>query len=526
MGQLTLGEALGLAAFRDGAPEVKAGAAALERPIRWAHATERTDVAALLRPGDLLLTMGTGLPAADDVEQMAAFVAELVDVGSAGLVIELGRRWVDEVPGSLVDACESAGLPLVVLRHEVRFAALTQAVGEKVVDAQLAELREAQRVHETFTELSFAQAGPAEILQAVRRLADGPVVLENEQHRPLDYLAGPADSDDFLDGWQARSRSVQVARRSDYDERHGWLITRLGAGGQTWGRLIIGCSGAPSQRLVAVAERAAAALALHRLHDRDRGTAVRRQHRELLDRLRDDPYSSDVRVRAQALDFPVANRRFVAVVVCPRAVTPDGERVGDLASTVVRVAHALRVPTLVCEVDREVHVLLSTASGADPDAAVDRLASRLHGYHAVTIAAGRSVDGLGQVAQTMAEAVQVADASQHRGGEGPQVYRLDDLHLRGLLALFGPDERIAAFVERELGALRAYDEAHTASVTLMDTLRALLNHPDNKTSAAESLHLSRAAFYERLAKISTILDVNLDDPETRLSLHVALIASE
>ena len=48
----------------------------------------------------------------------------------------------------------------------------------------------AQRVHETFTELSFGQAGPVEILQAVQRMAAAPVVVENSQHRPLDYFAG------------------------------------------------------------------------------------------------------------------------------------------------------------------------------------------------------------------------------------------------------------------------------------------------------------------------------------------------
>ncbi len=47
-----------------------------------------------------------------------------------------------------------------MLHREVRFAALTQAVGERLVDEQLAELREAQRVHDTFTELSIAEAGP------------------------------------------------------------------------------------------------------------------------------------------------------------------------------------------------------------------------------------------------------------------------------------------------------------------------------------------------------------------------------
>ena len=194
---VTLREALALPAFRRAAPEVVAGSAGTDRPIRWVHATERIDVGVLLRPGDLLLTMGTGMPADDDTPGLAAFVDELVDVGSAGLVVELGRRWEAVLPAPLVAACDRHALPLVALRQETRFAALAQEIGEQVVDRQLTELREAQRVHETFTELSNNLASPVEVLQAVQRLAGGPVVVENAQHRPLDYFAGPDDEGGF-----------------------------------------------------------------------------------------------------------------------------------------------------------------------------------------------------------------------------------------------------------------------------------------------------------------------------------------
>src|SRR3712207_7452138 len=67
------------------------------------------------------------------------------------------------------EACERLSLPLVALAREVRFATVAQAVGERIVDSQLEELREAQRVHEVFTELSIAEAGPAEILESDRK---------------------------------------------------------------------------------------------------------------------------------------------------------------------------------------------------------------------------------------------------------------------------------------------------------------------------------------------------------------------
>jgi PucR family transcriptional regulator, purine catabolism regulatory protein len=471
--------------------------------------------------------MGTGLPADDDAAGLTAFVDELADVGSAGMVVELGRRWESTLPDALVAACERHGLPLVVLGRETRFAALAQEIGERVVDQQLTELREAQRVHETFTELSLGQAGAAEVLRAVQRLADGPVVVENAQHRPLDYFAGPDDPGGFLDGWPARSRGVEVAARTGWDAANGWLVTRLGTGDQVWGRLVIGSPEAPSQRLVAVAERAAAALALHRLHDRDRGTLMRRTHLELLTGLVEDPGSDEVGRRCELTGFPGRRPTFVGLVVRPRIGTGAPADLDEVAATVVRAAHGLRLPALVCEVDRDLRVLVSATPSADADDLVDRLAARVLAHHDVVVAAGRAVSGRGDVARTVTEAGQVADAApQVRREQDPDVHRLADLHLRGLLALLGEDERVRLFVERELGPLERHDRAHGSRTDLLAALRALLLHPGSKTEAAASLHLSRAAFYDRLARIEAVLDADLDDPDVRVSLHVALVADE
>lgn len=525
MSSLTVAEALQLPAFQRAEPVVVVGEDLLDRPVRWAHATEQRDVVPLLRPGDLVLTMGTGLPDDADVEGLHRFAADLAEAESSGLVVELGTRWTDAVPASLVAACREESVPLVVLTHVTRFAALTQAIGERVVDAQLHELVDAQRVHETFTELSFAQAGPAEILDAVCRLTGGPVVLENAEHRPLDFLTGSAPAAGFLDNWQARSSRVTVARRTGWDEKAGWLVTRLGTAERDWGRLVIASPERPSQRLVAVAERAAAALALHRLHDRDRDNAVRRVHHELMTALQTDPDAPGLLDRCEVAGFPTRRRRFLGMVA-RRPVAAGPQHVGEVVSAFVRAAHGLRVPALVCEADREVRVLVSVPATSDPDPVADRLAARVQGVTPLVVAAGRASPALDGIGTSLLEARQVADAvptTATAGAVGGAVHRLADLHVRGLLALLGDDDRIRVFVERELHRLR---EADADRGTLLVALRAFLDHPASKTDAAASLHLSRAAFYDRLAKIQSVLGVDLDDAEVRLSLHLALLADE
>lgn len=514
MSDVTLRDVLAMPVLRAAEPAVLAGADGLGRRVRWVHATELPDIAPLLRGGDLVLTTGIALPEAE--AGLRAFAASLAEVGAAGLMVELGRRW-STVPPALVDACAETGLPLVSLRRVTRFASITQAVGERVVDEQLAELREAERVHETFTALSLAEADPAEILAAVQRLAGTAVVLESEQHQVLDYLAGPDDPAGLLDGWTARSGRVPLAGRTTWDEGEGWLLTRLGPRERGWGRLVVRTPGPPSQRLVAIAERGAAALALHRLHDRDRDNLLRRTHHELLLALLTDPGAEDVVRRCGLAGLPTTRRSYVGLTVRPRAAGTGRQ----VLATVVAAAHEAGLPALISELDHDVRALVAVTPGA-ASTAVDRMAASITRRHPVVIAAGRPATGLTTADRTLREARQVADAVP--AGSERVVHRLEDVHLRGLLTLLADDDRLQLFVDRELEPLRAHDAAH--GTDLLAAVRALVLHPAGKAQAAASLHLSRPAFYARLAKAEAVLGERLDDPDVRVSLHTALLAAD
>ena len=527
MPHVTVADVLAMPVLRSAAPTVLAGEGELDRHVRWVHATELADIAPLLRDGDLVLTTGIALPGTD--RGLTAFAESLGEVGAAGLMVELGRRWTDALPATLVEACRAVSLPLVQLGRVSRFASITQAVGERVVDEQLAELREAERVHDTFTALSLAEADPTEILAAVQRLAGGAVVLESEQHHVLDYLAGPDDVAGFLDDWQARSGRVPLPGRTAWDQEQGWLLTRLGPRERGWGRLVVQAPRPPSQRQIALVERGAAALALHRLHDRDRDNLVRRTHHELLLALQSDPTAEDVVRRCELAGFPTERRQYVGLTVRPRpeldgsASSSRRASSGEVLAAVVHAAHEAKVPALISEMDHDVRVLLALAPGAAEVASVERVATTLARRHAVVVAAGRGTTSLGTVDRTLRESGQVADAVRV-GARDRLVHRLEDVHLRGLLTLFGDDDRLRLFVARELDPLRRHDAEH--GTDLLASLRALVEHPGSKSDAAASLHLSRPSYYARLAKVESLLGARLDDPDIRVSLHAALLADE
>lgn len=524
MGVLALRDVLTMPIVRQAGPRVLAGRSGLDRAVRWVHTSELADIGPLLREGDLLLSTGIAMPDTD--EGLRAVATGLAEGGAAGLVVELGRRW-SAVPPGLVEGCEAEGLPLIALHREVRFASLAQAVGERIVDQQLAELREAQRVHDTFTDLSIAEAGPGEVLEAVQRLAGAAVVLESEQHHVLDYRAGPEDVGALLGDWTRRSREVVLEGRTTWDEERGWLVTRVGKRERGWGRLVVHVAEPPTERQVAMAERAAAALAMHRLHDRQRDSQVRRLHHELLVALLADPSSRDLLQRCEVAGLPITRRQWIGLTLRPvQATSPamPGARLDEVVAATVHAAHELAVPALVCHLEGDVRALVSLDRSAGAVGAVDQLVERVQRRHAVVAGAGRVTERTGEIDRTLREARQVVDSVPPGPVSAGRVHRLDDVGLRGLLAMLADDERVRLFVQRQLGTLRERDaQGHGG---WEEAVAALLRHPTSKSDAAASLHISRPAFYDRLAKVERLLGVSLDDPDARVSLQVALMADE
>ncbi|MER7274517.1 PucR family transcriptional regulator ligand-binding domain-containing protein [Dactylosporangium sp. NPDC000244] len=523
---VSVADVLAMPAVRGADPEVLAASSELGRAVRWVHTTELADIATLLREDDLVLTTGIALP--ETKEGLTGFAVSLVESGAAGLFIELGRRW-KSVPQALVDACEQHRLVLVALRREVRFASVAQSVGERIVDQQLTELREAQQVHDTFTALSVAEAGPSEILGAVASLAGATAALESEDRRVLDYVAGPGNSSAFFDDWQRRSHAARMQGRSEWDSSNGWLLARVGRAERGWGRLVIGCPAPPTQRLIAVAERGAAALAMHMLHDRQRIGRDRQLHHELLVAIMADPSSPDVEQRCRLAGLPTANRQFVAVAMrdASSGVAGEGRRSTGPDELLASVVHATAVPglrALVAAVGGVIRVLLSLPKRHSATKAVDDLIASLPSRFSFVATAGTVVADFAVVDRSMREAHQVMGSLGSSAQPTRQVLRLKDVHLLGLLTLLIDDERLSTFSERELHTLRAADVAHGGR--LEKALRALLEHPESKSAAAASLSISRPVLYERIAHVERLLGVDLARGETRTSLHVALLASD
>jgi purine catabolism regulator len=550
---LTVADVLALEPVRRGAPRVLAGADRLDAPVRWVHVIELADAAPLLRGGELVLSTGIALP--PDPAGLARFVAGLSSVGASALAVELGSRYVRELPRALVDAAVAQRLPLIVLERETQFIAVTEAVHARILASQVAQVRAAERLHQVCTELAVAGASPDEVVAQVSVLAAAPVILEDLAHRVLACAPAGQDAASLLDGFARRSRTVQVTGRSSYDPDARWLVAMVGAD-PDWGRLIFVLSGPPSPALLTLADRAASTLELARLvaegrespgrKARPTGTgglaAERSAHRSLLAALAGPGYAdhAELRARITALGVPLAGRQLLPIVLLAGDEARGGRNAGELTSSragasraasgdsdpdeladaVVSACRVAGVPALAGPLDdRRVAALLALPPGADPDGVLSGLANKLGS--AGPIGAGPVTSTLAQARAAFDLASQAAEAGALYGS-GRRVVRLPELRLHGLIYQLRDDPRVLAFAERELGPLMRHDES--AGTDLTQVLAAYLEAGGNKSQAAHLAGLARPTMYDRISQIEQVLGVSLDQPGSRLALYTAWLA--
>ncbi len=142
---------------------------------------------------------------------------------------------------------------------------------------------------------------------------------------------------------------------------------------------------------------------------------------------------------------------------------------------------------------------------------------------AASIGLGGFASGGTALAEASERALQALTIGERLLGPG-QVTPFEDLGLyRLLFALRGIPE-VTAFYRDMLGKLIEHDRRTGGE--LVRTLDAYLSVGCSPTAAAERLHLHRNGLLYRLQRIREIVPVNLDDPERRLALHLALRIGE
>lgn len=514
---LSVKDALELPAFRQAMPLVAAGKDGLERNVRWVHAGEVPDMADLLEGGELLLTTGMGL--SRKAAEQRKFIIDLAKRGVAGLAIELGRA-LDELPEAMTSAANSHSFPLIVLRRDVPFVKITEAVHTWILGAKNRQLLFADQLGRQLSQILLDGGGIADVVMFLSSTVENPVFLEDVDGRLL-YHAHPDGTDGSVEPWQALKSKTNDADQS------AQIVCKLPAAHLgSRGRLVaIALNRSLSFADQVAVEIASEVIAMAMLRGRQEEELHARERGDLLSDLADGLLSGrSARTTAATLGFAPKHSLLVPIAATSSNRAPNAQWGMALRDAHTELeSHGL---TNLVGVSRSENALLGVvaiASSSTREKAADQCAETIRnamlkrlGDRDVTVCVGAACDWQAVASNLKATldgaicAYSLPDRPWHDSHQ---------LELQRLLWHSRDDKYLQDFVNRCLGPLVEHDSERKHS--LLPTLEALCAHGGHKAETARALHLNRQALYNRLTRIENLLGADLSNADEMLTLHLA-----
>ncbi len=137
----------------------------------------------------------------------------------------------------------------------------------------------------------------------------------------------------------------------------------------------------------------------------------------------------------------------------------------------------------------------------------------------ITVGVGRPAMGLTALRDSFREADRALALPAQLWDSAPVAY-FGDVSLYGLLLNVNEPEMLSQFCDQWLEPLIAYDAQHNTD--LLPTLSAYFANNGNMARTAHLLNIHRNTLVYRLGRITEILQLDMDDSDVRLNLHLAL----
>ena len=548
---------------------VLAGAAGLDRVVRFVNIMEVPDVLQWTKADELLLT--TGYPLRSTPEALDDFVAELDARGLAGIAVKLGR-YLDALPAAMLDSAERLGFPVVQIPDGVGFDEILNQVLSEVLGRQAAMLARGEQAHSVLLQLVLHGGGLPEVVAALpaQLAGDEAVTAPGDDQQPGGARSGGGASG----GGPVRAgvdhgstvSVLQVDRTGRviasagaalppvaaelFDEDHLFRSTRFRHGIHTLGSeperasvliatvvaernqgylLAVRTDRAWDGQDVMIAERGATVAAL--VVTRELAVAaVEGKYRG--DFLRDVlagqmPVGAAID-GARGFGWDLTGAMFVVVAAAGDAQGGDDaarrrraeqlgatwaagvrrwDPVGAAAAFAAEAVAVLHAPDGQVPSPSKVADLLGGL--ATPGAAFDGI-----------VGVSRVVDDVPGLATAYQQAWEAVRVGRRLSGEG-SVSRFDDLGLYRLLSLVPDSDELRSFLADTLGPL-AVPEGDVESDELRRTLTVLLDTNLNVAQTARRLHFHYNTLRYRIGKLERLLGSFTTDARLRADLTVAL----
>jgi len=409
---------------------------------------------------------------------------------------------------------------------------------QRRTEVQLAEIRLSHDIHERFTKLSLDGAGIQSILAAIGSLAGGRAALYSaDGYR----VRGAGESSDGMPqrihvpataGTVAREVRINAGRPPRPVD-----VVPVRAGAEMLGLLAVGVDEekVDADGRVRALEHGSTILALELAKERATAEVERRLRGDLVEEVLAGGLDTDEAERiarqAERLGHRLPQRAWVVVLEADDdkteaalAARGQQDRLDGALNGIVRS----RLPGSLTLVRPASAVFLVPDELAPDLATVEKLAAQILAAAApvmkpgsASVGIGNIANGVSELARSHIEARQALRLTRRAGSRGHVASYRSLGAFRLLLEVQSP-EALRRFVEELLGPLLQY--AQSRDTPLLETLEALSAARWIRRAAARQLGIHINSMTYRVERIQALTGLQLDDPETRVAISIALRA--
>jgi purine catabolism regulator len=430
----------------------------------------------------------------------------------------------------------NVGLPAIALPEGASLRDLQRAALELIVNRQAYLAERGARVYQTLARLSVEGAGLDGLARAMFELTGKTVIVQDKRLKPLAQAIAPGLSrvwPEVLEALSLWSQLPEGLRDRRQAAVGGWrdqslpgglmrLVCPIVAKGMARGYLsVVGAATELDALDQLVVEHGAAACALEMAKAKAVSDAEKRAHGDFVDAVLTGTLPIEELQRwAQRIGYDVAPPH--AALVWRWGEVAGAPSLRRLETIVNQSVAQEGVSALVRPRGQDVIVFCAVASVGRPESAL-ALAQTIRKAAADEYPGQPAYGGVGRPEEDLAhwrdsyrEASQALSMAVRLNEHEPLFF--GDLSVYRLLFQLEGNSELEAFCREALGPLLDYE----GGGDLLETLEAFCERLGNLSQTAEKLFIHRNSLLYRMERISQLAGLDMNNPDTRLAVHLAL----
>ncbi|MGI6226735.1 MAG: PucR family transcriptional regulator ligand-binding domain-containing protein [Peptococcales bacterium] len=524
---ISVREVLDLDIFKDA--RVIAGSEGLERIVSFVDVIEVPDIDKWIRKETLLLT--TAFAIHNNQEKLKKLVEVVAKGGAAVLAIKLGR-FLDVIPDEVIKMADDLKFPIVCVPLNVAYTDIINSVLSNILDKQAAILRQGDELHQRLNKMVLVGGGLNAVARTLAEVLNMPVFIENRYGELLAFAGDGENKNKYQSLKEERSRhkpGILVGGKTFVALKEQILVPIL-AGNKSYGLMVILHNNkSVDEFLVLALERSATVAALEIMKDKAILETEIRLKRDFIDELLSEKDIDEYLLVKRAQDFGWNLKKEFTIYAILIDNIEDQDLLGcknedeiqDLKTDIYQLLKKYMQRNnlnpiitqrsdgfLVCE-----EFNLPMAS---------EMKKEVEGHFCsicLSIGISRPISHIKNFKNGYEEASQALWVGRAAWGKG-KIYHYDQLGIYRLLFSHKDQEFLIKFYREFIEPLVIYDLKN--GTDMVKTLEQYYYCNSNVMLTAESLYIHRNTLNYRLKRIKEILALDIDEPEQKICLIMAM----